>query len=169
MKRIAFVVLCLAIGAVSAYYAQPAVDKNPDLILIIITVFTVFAGFLIAIITIIGDPVMIPEGSWRLSELGRERMMARLFWHIVLFSLYLLTIALLFAGVVLEKILPDHHIYKMWIERAYLFVGISSFLFTFILPASLLNMQRARYDAETERRRRQVGIGSGGHSDAAEP
>jgi hypothetical protein len=158
MKRACFIFLCCLIGGVAAYYAQPAVHKNADLVLVIITVFTVFAGFLIAIITIIGDPIMIPQGSWRISELGRDRMEGRLFWHIALFFLYLLAIALLFTAVVLEKILSEHDTLKTWIERACLFVGITSFLLTFALPASLLQMQRARYDAETERRRNEVGI-----------
>jgi hypothetical protein len=158
MKRLFFILVCIAVGLISAYYAQPYLDKNHDLVLIIITVFTVFAGFLIAIITIIGDPIMIPQGSWRISELGRDRMEGRLFWHIVLFILYLATIGLLFIGVILERALSQNDIWRIWVERAYLFVGITSFLFTFILPASLIEMQRARYDAETERRRRELGI-----------
>jgi D-alanyl-lipoteichoic acid acyltransferase DltB (MBOAT superfamily) len=85
-------------------------------------------------------------------------MERRLVWHIVLFVLYLITIGLLFTGVILDKALSEHDVLKMWIERSYLFVGISSFFFTFALPAALLEMQRARYDAETDRRRRAVGI-----------
>src|ERR1700676_4527195 len=158
--RILFLASCSIIGAISAYYVQPFVHKNTDFVLIVVTVFTVFAGFLIAIVTIIGDPIMIPDGSWRTSELGRERMESRLFWHIVLFVLYLLTIALLFVGVVVEKTLNGHDVAKIWIEGSFLFVGISSFFFSFRLPGSLLEMQRARYDAETERRRREVGIGA---------
>ena len=61
--RATFIVLCVLGGALAAYFGQPSVHKNPDLILIVITVFTVFAGFLIAIITIIGDPIMIPHRS----------------------------------------------------------------------------------------------------------
>jgi MFS family permease len=158
MKRLIYAAFSVVGAAVAAYYSQPAVKDNTDLILIIITVLTVFAGFLIAIISIIGDPIMIPEGSWRTSELGRDRMDDRLFWHIVLFSLYLLAIGLLFVGVVLEKTLPIESLWRVWIERSYLFLGILSFLLTFLLPSSLREMQRARYDAETERRRNAVGI-----------
>jgi hypothetical protein len=160
MKRALFIILCLALGGVGACYAQPYMHHNADAVLIIVTVFTVFAGFLIAIITIIGDPIMIPEGSWRVAEGGRHRMEGRLVWHIVLFVFYLITIGLLFTGVILDKALDEHNALKLWIERAYLFVGISSFFFTFALPAALLEMQRARYDAETDRRRRAVGIPS---------
>lgn len=158
MKRAIFILLCFGLAGLGAFYAQPFMHGNPDAVLIIVTVFTVFAGFLIAIITIIGDPVMIPEGSWRIAEGGRDRMVQRLFWHIALFVLYLLTIALLFIGAILDKAVGEHETLKIWIERAYLFVGIASFLFTFALPAALLEMQRARFDAETDRRRRAAGI-----------
>lgn len=161
MTRILFILFCIVMGAIGSYFSQPYMTKNADAVLIIITVFTVFAGFLIAIITIIGDPIMIPEGSWRIAEGGREKMHHRLIWHILLFTLYLVTIGFLFVGTILEKAIEDHHFFwKIWIERTYLFMAITSFLLTFALPAALLEMQRARYDAEIERRRRAVGIGS---------
>ena len=161
MTRIFFIIACIILGAIGSYFSQPYMTKNADAVLIIITVFTVFAGFLVAIITIIGDPIMIPEGSWRLAEGGREKMEHRLVWHIVLFILYLITIGLLFTGTILEKAIEDHHLFlKVWIERTYLFMAITSFLLTFALPAALLEMQRARYDAEIERRRRDAGIHS---------
>lgn len=156
--RYLFFLFCIISGAVGTYYTQPYVAKNQDLTLIIVTVFTVFAGFLIAIITIIGDPILIPEGSWRTSEGGRARMTQRLNLHIALFVLYLISIALLFIGVVLERALHDGDAWKLWIERAYLFFGITSFLLTFGLPIHLIELQTKRYDAETERRRNEVGL-----------
>lgn len=154
--RILFFLSCLAIGAVGAYYTQPYVST--DVTLIIVTIFTVFAGFLIAIITIIGDPSLIPEGSWRTPEGGRARMVQRLNLHIALFIFYLITIALLFVGVVMDKALADGNFWRVWIERAYLFFGITSFLLTFGLPVHLIELQTKRYDAETARRRQQAGL-----------
>lgn len=156
--RAIFILGCMLAGAFAAYFGQPSVHKNSDLILIIITVFTVFAGFLIAIITIIGDPIMIPHGSWTKAELRRDAMISRLNWHVGLLICYLLTIGLLFAAVVLERALDEHNLWLVWVERLCLFVGVTSFLFTFALPAALVQMQSARYDAEIERRRRESGI-----------
>ncbi len=160
--RIIFFLFCIAAGIAGAYYAQPFVANNSDLVLIVITVFTVFAGFLIAIITIIGDPILISEGSWRTSEGGRARMRQRLNLHIALFTLYLITIALLFAGVIAEKAMGDYNTIRVWIERGYLFFGITSFLLTFGLPISLIEMQTNRYDAETTRRRKAAGLSEDG-------
>jgi hypothetical protein len=158
MKRILGILICVFIGGISAYYVQPYIGNNADIVLIVATVFSVFAGFLIAIIAIIGDPIMIHEGSWRIAEAGRDDVRGRLWWHISLLFIYLVTLALLFVGVVLEKALDCDNKIKMFVEWGYLFFGITSFLFTFALPIALFRMQQARYDAEIERRRNEAGI-----------
>jgi hypothetical protein len=160
--RAAIIVGCLLCGAVAAYYGQPLAHENADALLIIITVMTVFAGFLVAIITILGDPAMIPSGSWRTAELRRDNIEARLISHVWLFVFYLIAIGLLFMGALLNKA-PEHivsSVWKVWIERCYLFFGISSFLLTFWLPHALLKFQLSRVDAEIEKRRRDAGIGN---------
>jgi len=82
MKRIIGMLICALIGGISAYYIQPHIADNTDVVLVVVTIFSVFAGFLIATITIIGDPIMIHEGSWRIAEAGRDDMRARLLWYI---------------------------------------------------------------------------------------
>jgi hypothetical protein len=137
---------------------QPYVHGNADLVLIIVTVFAVFAGFLVAVITIVGDPALIPEGSWRVAELQLENIDKRLVTHVWLFMLYLITIALLFACVVLHKAIPDHDALKTWIERLCIFFSVFAFLLTFGLPIALIKTQRGRVRAEIERRRLRDGI-----------
>lgn len=155
-----FIFSCLIGGGLAAYYGQPLAHENADAILIIITVMTVFAGFLVAIITILGDPGLIPSGSWRVAELRRENIEAKLITHIWLFVLYLIAIGFLFAGALLNKAHEDvvSMASKIWIERLYLFFGVSSFLLTFGLPFALLKFQLNRIDSEIERRRREAGI-----------
>jgi hypothetical protein len=158
--RPAIIFLCLIASAIAAYYGQPFVRDNSEAVTIIITVITVFAGFLVAIITILGDPGMIPAGSWRIAETRRENIEAKLTRHIWLFVFYLIAIGLLFIGALLNKA-PDSVVsveWKTWIERSYLFFGVASFLFTFALPNALLKFQIARVDAEIDRRRRDAGI-----------
>jgi hypothetical protein len=158
--RALFIFSCLFLGGLTAYYGQPLAHENGDSLLIIITVMTVFAGFLVAIITILGDPGMIPDGSWRVAELRRNNIEARLITHIWLFVFYLISIGFLFAGALLNKA-PEVLVsmeWKIWIERLYLFFGVSSFLLTFGLPIALLRFQLGRVDAEIDRRRREAGI-----------
>jgi hypothetical protein len=155
---------CVVMGGVGAYFVHPYVSHDSDIVIIVVTIFSVFAGFLIATIAIIGDPRMIHEGSWRIAEAGREKMQRRLSWHISLLFIYLLTLALLFAGVVLQKALPCQSVIKDIVEAGYLFFGISGFLLTFALPIALRKMQQEMYDAEIERRRKAEGINPGAGS-----
>lgn len=158
--RAFLILVCLIASAVAAYYAQPYAHENSDVMTIIITVITVFAGFLVAIITILGDPALIPDGSWRTAEVRRENIEAKLTRHIWLFVFYLIAIGFLFVGALLNKA-PDAVVsvqWKIWIERLYLFFGIASFLFTFALPSTLMKFQMGRIDTEIEKRRTNAGI-----------
>lgn len=158
--RALLIIASLILSGFGAYYGQPYVHDNSDAILIIITVTTVFAGFLVAIIAVLGDPALIPDGSWRGAELRRDAVENKLLRHLWLFVFYLITIALLFIGVLINKA-PDTTVslaWKTWFERAYLFFGIASFLFTFGLPMALLKLQIARFDSEIERRRKRDGL-----------
>ncbi|MDE2164504.1 MAG: hypothetical protein KGJ53_15185, partial [Alphaproteobacteria bacterium] len=119
-----------------------------------------FAGFLVAIITVLGDPALIPGVSWRTTENRRSDIEARLIRHTYLFVFYLIAIALLFIGAIMKNA-PDTTvtlIAKLWITRAYLFFGFASFLATFGLPGSLLKLQLARYDAGIDQQRQDAGI-----------
>ena len=143
---------------VTGYYSQQFVMGNSDPILILVTVLTVFAGFLVAIIAVLGDPALIPAGSWRIVENMRENVEAELIRHVWLFVFYLVSIGMLFVGAVIRGIPTLPVELKIWITRSYLFFGIASFLFTFGLASSLLKYQMARYDAEEDRRRQEAGI-----------
>jgi hypothetical protein len=158
--RILFAFLVFVGAGVSAFYGQPMMHNNADAVLVIATVMTVFAGFLVAIITILGDPAMIPEGSWRIAEGRRNAVEARLIAHIWLFVFYLIAIAFLFVGVMVDKA-PETsvpHVWRVWIERLYIFFATASFLFTFALPRALWRFQLARLDAEIERRRKRANL-----------
>jgi hypothetical protein len=149
---------CSVTAAAAAYYGEPLVRHNTDAILILTTVFTVFAGFLVAIIVILGDPSMVPEGSWRIPETRRDGVEGQLIVHAWLFIAYLLAIGFLFAGVLIRESHSVPEIIKVWINRTYLFLGVLSFLMTFGLAKSMVAFQLARYDAEIKRRRSATGL-----------
>jgi hypothetical protein len=155
--RAILICACLVCSGVAAYYGQPYMHGNSDAVLVIVTVMTVFAGFLVAIITIIGDPALIPEGSWRTAENHRSSVEKRLVTHLWLFVWYLVAIGFLFVGILLDLAAGLHEL-KVWIERLYMFFGTSSFLFTFALPNALWKVQMARVEAEIQRRRREHGL-----------
>ena len=158
--RAAYIVVCFLVGCVVSYYASPFIFHNYDAVSIFVTVYTVFAGFLVAVIAILGDPTLLPEGSWREAENHRDDIEARLIRHTYLFGLYLTTIGLIFVSALLKDA-PVNIVstcVKDWIIRAHLALGVAAFLLSLALPKMLMDIQRIRVDAEISRRRREAGI-----------
>lgn len=132
------------------YFLQPHIHNNQDAINIIVTVFSILAGFLVAIITIVGDPGSLPNGSWRAARLGSERTYNRLTRKKWLFILYLFTLALIFTTVLIKGKNP---IVELWLERIYLFLAVYAFTLSFQLPSALLKLQQERIEQEIEFRK----------------
>lgn len=158
MMRPIFISTCAICGIISAYFAQPYVHDDSDATVVIVTTLTVLAGFMIAIITVLGDPAFVPDGSWRTvaGEWGKiERKIIRHAW---LFILYLLAIGFLFAGTIFRKACdgPILDFIKVWVDYGYVFLAVTSFLLSFSLPFSLMEIQRQRLTLEQERRRAQA-------------
>jgi hypothetical protein len=121
--------------------------------------FTVFAGFLVAVMVIIGDPTMIPAGSWRVAEDRRDSVERKLIRHMWLFWIYLGVIGLIFLISVLKDAKFNYiDEIRSYVERAYMFMAVFSFLLTLALPKMVSDVQRARVDAEIERRRNEANI-----------
>jgi hypothetical protein len=156
--RLLFFVVCAAIGAAVSWISQPYVHENSDATTVIVTVMTVLAGFMIAIITVLGDPTSVPDGTWRTVEARRENIESKIIRHAYLFTLYLLALAFLFAATVLKKV-PEKDLWYglspwvKWIDYAYVFFGVTSFLLTFSLPFSLQKIQMERLKLEAQRRK----------------
>jgi hypothetical protein len=47
------------------YYFQPMIANNPNAINTVVTIFSILAGFLIAVITFIVDPVLSKAKNWQ--------------------------------------------------------------------------------------------------------
>lgn len=138
--RIAGLAVSLTISALSGYFMQPMVSGNKDAINTIVTVFSILAGFLIAVITFIGDPGL---RGWKELQLNKRTVQAKLSRHRMLFYLYLVTLGLAMA----MFLLPEKFIeIRLWLER--FFVGAATFVFlaSFALPKSLSSLQMERYD-----------------------
>ena len=73
---------------------------------ILATVLAILTGFLIAIITMLGDPRSLLAGSWRVASAHRAEVRHALDRFAVLFYVYLVTIATVFAASLLEGQIP---------------------------------------------------------------
>jgi len=160
-SKIRLAIFSSILGVLSAYYGQPLIHGNEQAINIIVTVFSVLAGFLVAIIAIVGDPVLLPPGTWRAAEMEREKLNKRLIRHKWLFSIYLATLALIFSALLFKDKYPD---VVIWLERAFLFLGVFAFSLSMLLPSALMKVQRERIDAVIEHRRNNDNIQKSGEN-----
>ncbi len=151
-QKIKYAIAIALYSCVGAFYGQPLIHKNDNALNIIVTVFSILAGFLVAIITVIGDPKSLPSGSWRRARLGSEVLYNRLTRHRLLFLMYLTTLLLIFVATLLKNKYP---LVDLWIERIYLFFAIAAFSLSFQLPTSLMNLHKERIENEIESRREQ--------------
>jgi len=153
--KITFGFAVLLWSCIGSYYGQPYIHGNQDAINIIVTMFSILAGFLVAIITLVGDPKSLPSGGWQKAQLGYKRTYNRLTRHKWLFKLYLTTLAFIFISILLKDKLKD---YQQLIEYLYLFLAIAAFIFSLRLPSTLMIIQQERIEHEINERRRQEGI-----------
>lgn len=134
-------------GVVGAVFGQPLIHGNEVAINVIVTVFSILAGFLVAIMTMMGDPSAFVGHSWRANEQGRKNIFNQLVRQKWMFILYLVTLGLVLAASLFGNILPD---LAVWMERAYLGAAITAFMLSFGLPSALMKIQLAKHDEITK-------------------
>ena len=118
---------------------------------VLATVLSILAGFLIAVITMMGDPSGLLEGNWRIASVHRREIRRSLNRFSGLFYLYLAVIGATFVASLVEEAVPEPA--HRWVEHAALCLGAGALVFSFGLPAAIRREQLRRLDEEVERRR----------------
>ena len=158
MKSISFKLVAIilagfvAIG-VTAVFGGSWTYKNTDALIIMATVFSVFAGFTIAVITLLGDPDILYSGSWRIASAHRRQIRRGLRRQAALLYVYLVVLGLTFAAVLLSNIEGESALAR-WLERIALSLGAGAFVWSFALPALIVRANMDRLDEEVATRRR---------------
>ena len=139
-----------AFGCFAGWFGQPWIHDNDRAINIIVTMFSILAGFLVAIMTIVGDPSSFGRRGWKSHELGQKAVFQRLARQKWLFGLYLITLGLIFVESLISKAYP---IVGIWMERLYLGLSVTAFLISLRLPGVLMKIQMERHDEAIEAKR----------------
>jgi hypothetical protein len=147
------IALALVAGGVGGYLGQPWIHENERAVNVIVTAFSILAGFLVAIMTILGDPSIYAGRQWRALELSRSSVHNRLWRQQWLFVLYLATLAAIFLDSMIK--LPA---LSLWLERLYLGMAIAAFILSFRLPFTLMRIQMERHDEAISARKRRPGV-----------
>lgn len=152
-KRIIFFLLVATVAIFAGFYGQPLIHDNKDAVGVIVNVFSILAGFLVAIMTLLGEPSLFNDQSWRADAVKRSNVYKRLVRHKWLFIAYLLVLGLVFASTLVTKKYPNEA-FVIWLERAYLSLACYAFIMSLILPSRLMNLQLARYDELIEQKKK---------------
>nr|WP_318272566.1 hypothetical protein [Paracoccus saliphilus] len=140
VKLIGAVAVSLYVG----YRFQPAVADNKDAVNTVVTIFSILAGFLIAVITFVAEPILKQATDWNELQKMKDTVRRKLFRQKILFFLYLLTLGLALAMYLTPKEMVD---VLRWLQMAFLSLATFVFLASFSLPGSLTRIQMERYDA----------------------
>lgn len=117
------------------------------------TAFSILAGFLIAIITMAGDPKMLYPGTWKVASAHRREIRRALTRYQCLFYVYLTVIVMAFGAALFAKVAADFPVVR-WMERVALSLGVAALFWSFGLPTAIIRIQLDRLTGEVEDRRK---------------
>ena len=130
----------------------PYAEGNVEALRILVTAFSILAGFLIAIITMAGDPKMLYPGSWKVASAHRRQIKRALNRYRWLFYVYLAVITLAFAAALFGKVAAQCPV-MYWLERCALSLGVAALFWSFGLPTAIIRIQLDRLSGEVDDRR----------------
>lgn len=151
--RLGKLAFALSVSAAVAYFFHPMVANNPDAVNTVVTIFSILAGFLIAVITLIAEPTLKKAKNWTELQAMKKTVKRRLYRQKLLFFLYLLTLGIALCMFLVPATQPN---IKTGLEMAFLGLATFVFLASFDLPSALMKIQMDRYEAEMEESKPQV-------------
>lgn len=154
-KRTLFIVTAAVVGIASGLFGQPFIHGNERAISVIVNVFSILAGFLVAIMTIMADPSGFMTKSWRSAEKARPAIYTKLLRQKYLFILYLSVLLMITVQSLIENKLPN---IASILEQIYFGAAVTAFILSLGLPSALMKIQMDRHDEMIEQRRKDVGI-----------
>lgn len=155
VKRSAFILFAVALGITGGVFGQPFIHGNERAINVIVTVFSILAGFLVAIMTIMSDPTGYVSRSWRYAEVARPNIYRKLLRQKYMFVLYLLVLSLIMFESLVEKQLPR---LATVLEQVYFGAAVTAFILSLGLPSALMKIQMDRHDEMIDIKRKSSGI-----------
>ena len=146
--------LAIGLSAIMGLFALGPlpVAASASAVTVLATVLSILAGFLIAIITMLGDPRSLLAGSWRIASVHRREVRRSLNLFSWLFYFYLVAITAAFVASLVEGSVPEPA--HRWIEHVALCLGAGALVFSFGLPVAVRREQMRRLDEEVESRRK---------------
>jgi uncharacterized membrane protein YvlD (DUF360 family) len=140
--RIAWIVCSLAASGVLTYFFRETLTNKPEVLGVVAAIFSILAAVLIAVISILGDPSMLLDQSWRHSYLSAQETQRKIHRQTDVFIIYVLLLVSLFAFMICPNTLSLY----AWLQGVSFFLTVLAFLASLTLPFILRSIQRDRLD-----------------------
>jgi len=150
--RVGWFCAMVAMSAWVGWQVQPWMHGNEEARSIIVNVFSFLAGFLMTVMTLLGEPGLVRGRTWRSDAVKRPNLVRRLTRHKWLFVSYLAVLALAFMAALVIRHAPDSPL-VVHLERWYLGCAVFAFIYSVLLPFRLQRLQLERFDELVEARR----------------
>lgn len=142
--------ICLASAIVLAPLLQPAYHGNADAMTALVTVFTVLAGFMLAVMALAADGRNLRRRDWRQDTYFLKEIRDRLARYRIMFHLYLLVPAL----AILTYIGPAWgDSVQRFAEGFVLFLAIFALLWSFRIPGEITSAHVRQLQAAIKEQR----------------
>lgn len=164
--RAIYIIISACISIAVAYFGAPLLKESKEAINGLINVFSILAGVLVAVISIIGDPSMLMPGNWRVGFERAKDTQLKIARYSLLFAVYIASLAILIVAMV------DRDANAPYInDSILLYLGILkqrdcgvifyiatffsswSILLSIPLPFNLMSIQMERMEHEIDSRR----------------
>lgn len=148
--KVWYLLLCAIISLLSGYFGGELLYNSDSALSHLISVFSILAGVLIAVISIIGDPSMLIPGNWRSAYEHAQDVQNKIANYSDIFSIYTLSLILL----VLSSLFKDNNLISLYLVFN-LAAGFSTLglLLSLPLPYSLMQIQKDRMSEEIKHRK----------------
>ncbi len=141
-RRIIGTVMAVAIASIVTYFFGSLLKNEADVLSFIASIFSILAGVLIAVISILGDPSMLLDHSWRHSYLSAAETQRKIHRQTDIFIVYVSLLISLFVFMLVD---PAGDLY-WYIQHLSFFLTTLAFMASLSLPYTLRAIQKTRLD-----------------------
>ena len=123
---------------------QPTLEKESNLISIVVTIVSILSGILIAVMVFVTKPVIKYARDGRELQMMKESVKKAFFRLKVMFLLFILTLCL----AVLIYVVPDK--YRWIVEKFFVSIAFLDLIISFALPFSLASIHMEMYQSKID-------------------
>lgn len=146
-----YIIVSAIVSTSICYFFPLALRQSMTALEAIISIFSILAGVLVAVISIIGDPSMLLTGNWRLGFEHAKDIQKRISNYATLIAIYVVSL----IGVLVLIIILDSKVTGYdFLFTAILWIVSFGLLLSIPLPYSLMAIQKERMAEEIKRRQK---------------